>query len=150
MKRLGHGLGLGLVLGALLARPVLAQERPIPSGYAFDRPQLLAQQLIWGKLHGVRLLALACHRRGDRAATSAYVAWLEHQSPQIRSAERALSRHYFGRDLVPMEAIDRALNLQPVLAQADETLGDACATLPAALATPRYDLERFDQESTQQ
>jgi hypothetical protein len=140
-------VAIGAAAFALTAQ---AQERPIPSAYEFDKPQLLAQQLLWGVVHGVRLLGMACHRRGDRAAAEAYVNWLDRQGPRIRAAERELSLHYFQREQVPMEAIDQALKLKPTLDQPDEELGEACATLPEALAAPRYDLERFYQEQLKQ
>ena len=127
-----------------------AQAQSAPSRYEFDRPQILAQQLLWGVVHGVRLLGMACHRRGDRVAAQAYVDWLDRQWPRIRAAERDLSRHYYGREQVPMEAIDQALKLRPTLETPDDELGDACATLPEALAAPRYDLERYYQEKLKQ
>ncbi|MBI5786606.1 MAG: hypothetical protein HZA64_14220 [Rhodocyclales bacterium] len=134
--------------GTMLA--LAAQAQSAPSRYEFDRPQLLAQQLLWGVVHGVRLLGMACHRRGDQAAALAYVDWLDKQWPRIRAAERDLSRHYYGREQAPMEAIDAALRLKPALERPDSELGEACATLPAALATQRYDLERYYQEKLKQ
>jgi hypothetical protein len=133
-----------------LTASAFAQERPVPSAYEFDQPNILAQQLLWGVVHGVRLLGMACQRRGDHVAALAYVDWLDHQWPRIRAAEADLSRHYFLRDQVPMEAIDGALKLKPALDRPDAELGEACASLPAALATPRYDLERYYQEKLQQ
>jgi uncharacterized protein (TIGR02996 family) len=135
----------------ILALSTQAQrQRGVPSGYAFDKPPILAQQLVWGIVHGVRLLGAACDRRGDHAATAAYADWLDGQWPPIRAAERTLSRYYFNREQVPLEAIDKALNLRPALEQADKDLGAACATLPAALAAPRYNLKQFYQEKLQQ
>jgi hypothetical protein len=133
--------------GLVLAQT--AQAQSVPSRYEFDQPQILAQQLLWGVVHGVRLLGMACHRRGDRVAAQSYVDWLDKQWPRIRAAERDLSRHYYGREQVPMEAIDQALKLRPVLEQSDEELGDACTTLPEALSAPRYDLEHYYQEKLQ-
>jgi hypothetical protein len=137
-----------VAVGAALA--LTAQAQSVPSRYEFDKPNILAQQLLWGVVHGVRLLGMACHRRGDWPASSAYVDWLDRQWPRIRAAERDLSRHYFDREQVPMEAIDAAIKLKPALAKPDDALGDACASLPEALAAPRYDLERYYQEKLQQ
>jgi uncharacterized protein (TIGR02996 family) len=135
-------------VGMMLA--LTAQAQSVPSRYEFDKPQILAQQLLWGVVHGVRLLGMACHRRGDHAAALAYADWLDGQWPRIRAAEGDLSRHYYGRDRVPLEAIDAAIKLKPALDQSDNALGPACASLPEALAAPRYDLERFYQESLKQ
>ncbi len=138
------------VMGAALALAAHGEEAPIPSGYEFDEPSILAQQLLWGVVHGVRLLGMACHRRGDTVAAQAYADWLDRQWPRIRAAEGDLSRHYFKRDQVPMEAIDSALKLKPALDRPDADLGEACASLPEALAAPRYDLERYYQEKLKQ
>lgn len=138
------------VFAAGMALALAAQAQSVPSRYEFERPQILAQQLLWGVVHGVRLLGMACHRRGDHPAALAYADWLDGQWPRIRAAERDLSRHYFDREQVPLEAIDQALRLKPALDRPDDDLADACATLPAALAAPRYDLERFYQEKLKQ
>jgi uncharacterized protein (TIGR02996 family) len=138
------------VMGAALALAAHGEEPPIPNGYEFDKPRLLAQQLLWGVAHGVRLLGTACHRRGDATAALTYADWLDRQGPRLREAERDLSRHYFKRDQAPMEAIDGALKLKPALDRPDADLGEACASLPEALAAPRYDLERYYQEELKQ
>jgi hypothetical protein len=142
VKRVAAALGAALALGA--------QAQSVPTRYEFDRPQVLAQQLLWGVVHGVRLLGMACHRRGDKVAALAYADWLDGQWPRIRAAEGDLSRHYYDRDQVPLEAIDAAIKLKPALDQPDSALGDACASLPEALAAPRYDLERYYQEKLKQ
>lgn len=136
---------------ALLAPWIaVAQVPAVEAGYAFDKPRVLAQQLVWGRLHGVRLLALGCRERGDGRATAAYLGWLESQWSPIAAAGRVLSRHYFGADVAPMEAIDVALRLKPRLDIAADEFDLACAGLPEALATPRYDLERYYRESLEQ
>lgn len=122
----------------------------VPSGYAFDQPAVLAEQLVWGRAHGVRLLALACRERGDDQAVDAYLAWLESQSWRIAAAGAALARHYFARDEAPLEAIDAALRLKPRLNAEAGELAEACATLPEALSAPRYDLERYYREKMTQ
>ena len=55
-----------------------------------------------------------------------------------------------GADVAPMEAIDVALRLKPRLDIAADEFDLACAGLPEALATPRYDLERYYRESLEQ
>lgn len=126
----------------MLAFPAQAQEAATSQGYAFERPGLLADQYIWGIAHGVRLLALACARAGHGAAAEAWVDWQEREAAQIDVMRAALGHYYFGQDDVSPDAIATALNLAPTLELAPETLGPACATLPEALAQPRYDLAR--------
>lgn len=130
--------------------PGVPQVQEIPSGYVFEKPRLLTQQLLWGLVHGVRLLGMACQKRGDTAAALAYVEWAERQGARIRAAERDLARHYFEREEAPMELIDAAIRLRPALDESPETLATACATLPEALAAERYDLERYYREAMKQ
>lgn len=139
-----------LAVAAGMAQGGETQPSPSPSpmvvGYAFEQPAILARQLAWGLVHGARLLALACRERGDGAATAAYADWLDRERPVIQTTERVLARHHFGRDGAPAEAISTALNLKPRLETPAAELAAACATLPAALASPRYDLARFHAE----
>jgi hypothetical protein len=128
------------------AAPACADEPAVPQGYAFDRPELLAEQRIWGIAHGARLLALACAGAGKTAAAAAWVDWQERERLQILAAGRVLGRHYFGREDAPPEAISAMLGLQPALALPPEDLEPACATLAEALAQPRYDLKLRREE----
>ncbi len=111
-----------------------------PPGYAFDRPALLADQLVWGVLHGARLLAHACAHAGHGAAAEAWVAWVEREAAQIALIGKELSRHYFGSDDAAPDALAAALGLKQSLALPAEELEPACASLPEALSQPRYDL----------
>lgn len=129
------------LIGGLLATGRVAAE--VPSGYAFDNPRLLAHQLIWGRLHGVRLLGLACRDRGDSTAAMAYVDWLDRQWPRIRAAELDLARHYFKRRQAPLPALDAALRLPAALDNPGPELAAACASLPEALGAARNDLEQI-------
>lgn len=134
-----------LVLAGVLAwgAAVCAQEAP---GYRFDRPELLADQHVWGIAHGARLLALACARAGHGAAAEAWTIWQEREWAQIDVIRAALSQHYFQRDDAPPDAIAAALGLKPALALPADELGPACATLAEALAQPRYDLPKRREE----
>jgi hypothetical protein len=122
------------------------QDAPRQQGYSFDRPELLADQLIWGVAHGARLLALACARAGRGAAAEAWVAWQERERTRILAAGESLGRYYYEREDVPPDAIAAALGLQPVLSLPPERLDPACATLAEALTQPRYDLEKRREE----
>ncbi len=120
------------------------QSRPAPAGYAFDNPRLLTQQLIWGLVNGVRLLANTCRERPDgTAAGLAYADWLDREHTRIAAAARDLARHYYGRDEVPLDALTAALNLKTTLELplADES--EACGSFVEALASERYDLKHF-------
>lgn len=119
---------------------------PPAPGYAFDRPELLADQYLWGIAHGARLLGHACGRAGDAGAYAAWAAWEERETAAIAASARRLGRHYFRREDATPAELAAALGLRPALDLAPERLAAACATLPAALAQPRYDLTRRREE----
>ena len=129
-----------------LCLPARAQDGAAPQGYAFGRPELLVEQMLWGVAHGARLLALACAHAGQGAAAEAWVEWQERERPEILAAGRRLSQHYFGIEDAPPDVLEQALGLQPALALPQERLAPACATLAEALAQPRYDLKLRREE----
>lgn len=152
MRSSAAAVGAALLLvavSALAQAPVEEVPRratpslPVP-GYAFDRPRLLTQQLLWGLAHGVRLLAVTCRSldNGDSAAL-AYLEWSERYRERLRRATRDLARHYFGQEDASYEALSAMMNLKSILAYAAEDLAPACDSLPEALGAERYDLERF-------
>jgi len=127
-------------------RPLPSEPSPkaaIPSGYVFENPQLLTQQLLWGVLHGVRLLGITCQARGYTAAAEAYLDWMDNQGVRVRAAERDLARHYFQQENASPEAISAALLLKATLDISPAQLAAACDSLPQALKKERYDLEKF-------
>lgn len=114
----------------------------VPPGYAFDKPAVLAAQLLWGVAHGARLLGLACAKHGHYVATQAWLNWQEREAAQIDAARRLLGNYYFG-DAEPLPAVvSAAIGLKLALDLPPETLEPACATLAEALAQPRYDMNR--------
>ncbi|MDP1605113.1 MAG: hypothetical protein Q8L93_00450 [Rhodocyclaceae bacterium] len=127
------------VLGATL---LMALALPVRAEYAFDKPEVLAAQLLWGVAHGARLLGLACAKNGQYAATQAWINWQEREATQIDAARRLLGNYYFG-DAEPLPAVvSAAIGLKPALDLPPEALEPACATLAEALAQPRYDMNR--------
>jgi hypothetical protein len=137
---------LAALLTALLVQPTWAQELAVPQGYAFDQPQVLADQRVWGIAHGARLLALACARAGHGAAAEAWVDWQERESAQIEVIRAALGQYYFKTDDAPLDAVANALGLSASLSLPPEALAPACGTLAEALAQPRYDLAKRRDE----
>ena len=128
---------------AFAGSSALAEEaRTTPSGYVFEQPELLADQLLWGIAHGARLLGLACAKSGHGAAAEAWLAWREREATEIAAYHARLARHYFERDDAQPAALAAALGLKPELELSAENLAQACATLAEALAQPRYDLAR--------
>lgn len=148
MRRLAALAALSLALAAQ------AQERePARRGYAFDSPRIVAEQRLFGIAHGVALLAAACREVPESAAATqeAYGAWRAAQQMTIDIAAAGLARYYFGAAAAAMDwqAIAGALDLKPRIDLAPDSaeLQAACATLPQALAQPRYALgERLRRE----
>lgn len=135
---------LPAALAALsLAFAAQAQESQ-RRGYAFDSPRVIAEQRLFGIAHGVGLLAAACRELPAAAeqVQDAYSAWRAEQQVTIDLAAAALARYYFGADAAAMDwhSITRALNLKERLDLDSAELQAACATLPEALAQPRYRL----------
>lgn len=129
---------------AASATPKLRQER---RGYAFGHPRILAQQTLFGTAHGIALLSRACALLPghEELAREAYAAWQERNRGRIDAAEAELARYYFTPPHEQVRRLDllQALQLKSDLGLATEgrELEAACATLPQALAKPRYDLE---------
>ncbi len=130
----------------LLALPLHAEESATPGEYAFNQPEILADQRLWGIAHGVRLLALACARTGQGEAAEAWVDWQEREIGELARLRGVLARHYFQQEDVLPGSISAMLGLKQSLDLAPEALVTACTTLAEALAQPRYDLKLRREE----
>lgn len=164
VKQLFAGLLLAALLGSVQAddaAPAVAaavapataaselQALPGRTGYAADQPEILLRQRLFGLAHGISLLAAACL---DLPAHStpvqdAYAAWHAKQGKTIGIIVHDLADYYFGPRAgeATWPDLSRALNLtdniQPALGEV--TLHAACATLPDAIARPRYALDNL-------
>ncbi len=158
MRRAGGLLLLAAVLTATAAGAEESVEAVSPlqvvdpqrSGYAFGEPRILALQELFGFAHGILLLATACDEVPAHAEASgdAFFSWYESHEAWLDEARAELARYYYGGRAgeAAWEDVARALQLREALALAPDSaeLAAACATLPAALRKPRYDLaQRF-------
>ena len=159
MRRVFAGLLLAALLGsaqadeappaAATAAPPVLQAMPGRTGYAHDQPEILLRQRLFGLAHGLSLLAAACLDLPAHSAPiqDAYAAWHAKQMQAIASIVHDLARYYFGprADQARWPDLSRALNLadsiEPALGEV--TLHAACATLPEAIARPRYALDKL-------
>ena len=124
----------------------LTSER---TGYAVDRPEILLRQRLFGRAHGLSLLAAACLDLPaySKAVQDAYASWHAQQSRTIEIIVRDLAGYYFGPRANEAQWFDlsRALNLpdniQPALGEV--TLHAACASLPEAIPRQRYALDKL-------
>ncbi|MFN3883620.1 MAG: hypothetical protein ACK4Q4_02540 [Rhodocyclaceae bacterium] len=141
------------VLPWLLVAPVFADEPsavmeslvPVRHGYAFDQPDILLRQRLFGLAHGVHLLLSACLDKDENAAAvqRAYDEWHAAQEPAIEAVRAALAEHHFGARAASAgwQDIARVLGLKETIYPALGTvsLTEACATFPEALGRPAYD-----------
>lgn len=134
--------------GLFAAVPAFAQETaptPVRLGYVFEDPVVRLHQRIFGLAHGVHLLLSACLDKNENAAAAlaAYESWHLAQGETLDAVRQALAEHHFGTQAaqVQWQDIARVLGLkETVYPSLGETpLPEACATLPQALAQPRYD-----------
>lgn len=142
-------LGLALLAaGAVHAEDAAPPPEPLASlnpGYAFDQPDILLRQRIFGLAHGVHLLLSGCLDKNENAeaAQRAYDVWLDAQRNVLDRVRGALAAYHFGpqADRTQWQDIARALGLKETIypALGTTTLQEACATLPQALTQPRYD-----------
>lgn len=131
---------------------------PLKIGYAFDNPDILLRQRIFGLAHGVHLLLSGCldKEANADAAQTAYDSWHAAQRDSLEGVRRALADYHFGAAAASTywQDIARALGLKETIypSLGTLTLHEACATLPQALAQPRYDfasqLERIDDTAS--
>lgn len=142
-----------LALSALAAAPALADEAgavqespaPVQLGYAFDNPEVLLRQRIFGLAHGVHLLLSACLDRNENAeaAQQAYDAWHAAQEKVLEDVRGMLAAHHFGNEAehAHWQDVARVLGLKETIypSLGGISLHEACATLPQALTQPRYD-----------
>ena len=144
-----------VILG-LCGLPAVAEELPVPPvpaiagltpaphrlGYAFDRPQILLRQRLFGIAHGAAMLGAACLESTDHLAASTYEDWRQGQAVTIDRIRNDLARWYFGTRAAEADWSDvaRAIGLREQLdPRPAAELADACRTLPEALSNPRYD-----------
>jgi hypothetical protein len=164
VKRILAGVLLAALLTAAQAADTPQTETPVPPkpalevppqrlGYDFDHPEILIRQRLFGLAHGLSMLAAACLDLPEHstAIQNAYAAWHAEQARAIETLVLDLSRHYFGPRAAEARWQDlaRALNLNdsihPALGQV--SLQDACASLPEAIARPRYQFDKLLAEA---
>lgn len=145
-------IGLSTAIWLLSSHVLAADEaprnelQPQREGLAFDQPNILIQQRLFGLAHGVSLLATACEgeQRYREITMPAYQKWSALQMPAIEAATRDLAGYYFGARAGEATQLDvaHALKLKErlTLAPGSNELQEACATFVQALDSPRYDL----------
>lgn len=146
-------------VGAEEGVPAAEAVAPRTAGYAFERPDVLLRQRIFGLAHGVHLLLSGCLDKDANAEVvqQAYDAWHALQRDSLEAVRVMLAEHHFGARATEAhwQDIARALGLKETIYPSLGTvsLQEACATLPQALTQPRYDfakqLEKNDESARQ-
>ena len=122
---------------------------PERRGYAADQPEILLRQRLFGRAHGLSLLAAACLDMPaySKAVQDTYAAWYAKQAGTIEIIVRDLARYYFGPRAGEAQWFDIAYalklpdSIQPALGEV--TLHAACASLPEAIPRQRYALDKL-------
>ena len=155
MKRVAVWLLLAALGGTALAQDAPsaladpAALKPRHHGYAFEQPDVLLRQRLFGLAHGLSLLAAACLDLPEQAGSTqeAYAAWHLKQAATIETIVLDLAHYYYGERAAEAGWTDltRALSLKENIQDAlgGVQIEDACATLPTAIARPRYELDRL-------
>ena len=125
------------------------EVKPERRGYAADHPAILLRQRLFGRAHGLSLLAAACLDLPaySKVVQDAYAAWHAKQARTIETIVYELASYYFGPRANEAQWFDiaYALNLpdsiQPALGEL--TLHAACASLPEAIPRSRCALDKL-------
>ncbi len=133
-------LGFVMALGLLFALPAQAAETPRPHAYAFDQPEILATQRVFGIGNAVTLLGDVCSE--DLIAKTSYAQWLVVNGEILKQITYRLADYY--RLPYPSDDLQQrvaaTMHLKSQLNLSDDAKADACASLPDTLALPSMNL----------
>ena len=118
-----------------------------PHTYAFDQPELVSAQRVFGVGNATTMLSEACHDFPE--ATAAYDVWLQKNQSTFQRLAVMLADYYRIDPMVPdlRQRVAAAMHLKTALNLSSATLADACPSLPQTLASSHYDLEARYQAS---
>lgn len=129
---------------------VAAQEAPQaqrPHAYAFDNPELVSTQRVFGVGNATTLLGQACTDFPE--AVASYADWLQRNQATLTAMTDTLAIHY----RIPVTAeglqalVAKAMKLKTALDLSAATLDEVCPNLPETLALPSLDLQQRYRES---
>lgn len=138
-----HGLIVALWL--LLAVAANATELPRHHAYAFDQPEVLATQRVFGIGNAITMLGEVCEDSPD--ASASYAQWFVVNGEALKQMTVRLADYY----RIPRQSDDlqqrvaTAMHLKSRLSLSDDARSAACASLPETLALPSMNLaKRYD------
>lgn len=118
-----------------------------PHAYAFDNPELVSTQRVFGVGNATTLLGQAC--ADFPLAVASYDAWLARNGATLTAMTDVLAVHY----RIPLTTdglqalVAKAMQLRAALDLSPEKLDEVCPNLPATLALPSLDLQQRYRES---
>lgn len=110
--------------------------------YAFDQPEVLAAQRVFGIGNAVTMLGVAC--ADDSAATASYAQWQIVNGDMLKKITLRLADYYRissnAGDL--QQRVAATMHLKSQISLSESALADACSSLPETLALPSMDLTK--------
>lgn len=140
-------------VGCCLALPLIAVAQvdsesmmPRVHVYAFDQPEVLSAQRVFGVGHAVTMLGESC--ADDSAASQSYAQWRENNEGMLQRLTTQLLTYYKMDPAAtdPQRRIAETMHLPTQLNLSGSALTEACASLPQTLALPQMNLaQRYQQ-----
>lgn len=117
-----------------------ADEFPRQHVYAFNQPELLATQRVFGIGNAVTLLGEAC--ADDENASDSYAEWGEINQPVLEQMINQLAAYYRIAETADdlQRRVAEAMHLKTHLSLGGSALSEACTSLPQTLAQPSMNL----------
>jgi hypothetical protein len=137
--------GLVATMWLLSTMVASASETPRVHAYAFDQPEILAAQRVFGIGNAITLLGQVCEDNPD--ASASFAQWLIVNGEMLKQITTRLADYY----RIPHQTDDlqqrvaSTMHLKSQLNLSDEAKQDACTSLPETLALPSMNLnKRYD------
>jgi len=113
-----------------------------PHAYAFDQPELVSAQRVFGVANATLMLGAACDAYPE--ATTAFQAWLVQNQLTMQTLTTTLAAHYrIAQDAPDLrQRVVQAMHLKTALDLSPAALAEACPTLPDTLALPHMNLQQ--------
>ena len=115
--------------------------------YAFDNPELVSTQRVFGVGNATTLLGKACADFPE--ASKSFATWLQSNQSTLTAMTDTLAIHYrIPLDTERLQArVAEAMRLKTSLDLSQATLDEVCPNLPETLALPNMNLQQRYRES---
>ncbi|MGI9141680.1 MAG: hypothetical protein ACR2IJ_00670 [Fluviibacter sp.] len=136
-----------LILWAWSMLAVAQETQQRPHAYAFDNPELVSTQRVFGVGNATVMLGGASATFPE--AVASYAAWLTRNQATLTAMTDALAIHY----RIPVAddglrlRVAKAMHLKTALDLSAAKQDEVCPTLPASLALPSLDLQQRYRET---